>query len=109
MAFSTALADRVRHALARQRGMVEKKLFGGDGFLLNGNLLVGVWKDSLIARLDAADGTAALAEPGVGPFAPAGRPMAGWVLVGPEAIDTDRELAAWVRRATAFVRTLPAK
>jgi hypothetical protein len=25
-------------------------MFGGIGFLLNGNLLVGVWKDSLIVR-----------------------------------------------------------
>jgi len=109
MAFSAALADRLRHTLARQRGVVEKRMFGGVGFLLNGNLLVGVWKDSLIARLDPADGEAALAEPHVCPFAPAGRPMAGWVLVGPEGLDTDEELAGWVRRGTAFVRTLPAK
>ena len=33
------------------------KIFGGVCFLLNGNLLVGVWKDSLIARVgkDAYD------------------------------------------------------
>jgi TfoX/Sxy family transcriptional regulator of competence genes len=109
MAFSAALADRVRHSLARQRGVVEKKMFGGVGFLLNGNLLVGVWKDSLIARLDAEDGKAALGEPHVGPFTPAGRPMAGWVLVEPEGIDTDDLLAGWVRRALTFVRTLSAK
>ena len=26
-------------------------MFGGVGFLLNGNMLVGVWKDSLLVRL----------------------------------------------------------
>jgi hypothetical protein len=51
MAFSEALAARIRDALDRKRGIDEKKMFGGVGFLLHGNLLVGVWKDSLIVRL----------------------------------------------------------
>jgi hypothetical protein len=42
MAFSEALAERIRRGLARRRGIEEKKMFGGVGFLLNGNLLVGV-------------------------------------------------------------------
>ena len=64
MAFDENLAARIRDALARKRGVEEKKMFGGVGFLLNGNMLVGVWKDSLIVRLgpdsydDAASGTA---------------------------------------------------
>jgi TfoX/Sxy family transcriptional regulator of competence genes len=52
MAFSEALAERIRQGLARKKGIEEKKMFGGIGFLLNGNMLVGVWKDSLIVRLD---------------------------------------------------------
>ena|SRR5437764_963804 len=109
MTFSRALADRVRHALARQRGVVEKKMFGGVGFLLNGNLLVGVWHDSLIARLGPDGGEAALREPHVGPFDITGRAMKGWVLVAPEGVAEDHELVGWVERATAFVRALPAK
>ena len=50
MAFSEALAGRVRHLLARRKN-VEKRMFGGTGFPLNGNLLVGVRKDSLLVRL----------------------------------------------------------
>ena len=46
MPFDEALADRVRHLLARRKSVEEKKMFGGLGFLLNGNLLVGVRKDS---------------------------------------------------------------
>jgi len=37
--------------LARKKNIEEKKMFGGVGFLLNGNMLVGVWKDSLIVRI----------------------------------------------------------
>ena len=56
MAFSEALAERIRQALARRKNVEEKKMFGGVGFLLNGNMLVGVWKDSLIVRLGPDEG-----------------------------------------------------
>ena len=65
MAFDESLAARIRDALARKKGVEEKKMFGGICFLLNGNLLVGVWKDSLIARLDPDEGEEALLEPHV--------------------------------------------
>jgi hypothetical protein len=57
MAFDKKLAERIRDCLARRKNIEAKKLFGGIGFLLNGNMLVGVWKDSLIARVgpDAFD------------------------------------------------------
>ena len=109
MPFSAALADRVRHALARQRGVAEKRMFGGLAFLLDGHLVVGVWHDALIARLGPEDGRAALAEPHVEPFTPSGRPMTNWVRIPPEGLDTDAQLAGWVDRAVAFVRTLPPK
>ena len=56
MAFSEELAERIRQGLARRNGIEEKKMFGGIGFLLNGNMLVGVWKDSLIVRLGPEEG-----------------------------------------------------
>ena len=77
MAFSASLADRVRHTLGRQRGVTEKRMFGGVGFLMNGNLVVGVWRDSLIARLGPDEAEAALREPHVGPFDITGRAMRG--------------------------------
>ncbi len=51
MAYDEALAERLRHRLARRKNVEEKKMFSGIGFLLNGNLLVGVRKDSLLVRL----------------------------------------------------------
>jgi hypothetical protein len=109
MAFDEDLAARVRDALARQNGIEEKKMFGGLCFLLHGNLLVGVWKDSLIARLGPDEGPAALEEPHVRVFDVTGRPMRNWVLVEPEGVEDDDQLAAWVDRATVFVMTLPRK
>src|SRR5262249_12334049 len=109
MAFSEPLAARIRGALARKKGVEEKKMFGGGGFLLHGNMLVGIWKDSLIVRLGPDEGEEALREQHVREFDITGRAMRGWVLVEPGGVEDDEQLSAWIRRAMRFVRTLPAK
>ena len=109
MAFDESLAARIRQALARKKGVEEKKMFGGVGFLLHGNLLVGVWKESLVVRLGEEEGEEALREPHVKEFDITGRPMRNWVLVGPEGVQDDEQLAGWIQRAVKFVGALPAK
>lgn len=109
MAFDESLATRIRDALARKKGVEERKMFGGICFLLHGNLLVGVWKDSLIARLGPSEAEVALREPHVKVFDITGRPMRKWVLVEPEGVEDEGKLREWVRRAEAFVGTLPKK
>lgn len=84
-------------------------MFGGIGFLLNGTMLVGVWKDSLVVRIGPDGYAAALLEPHVREFDITGRPMTGWVLVGPQGVNDAEPLNGWVDRALQFVRTLPAK
>ena len=109
MAFDEALAERIRRGLARKKGIEEKKMFGGIGFLLNGNMLVGVWKESLVVRLGEEEGEEALKEPHVKEFDITGKPMRNWVLVGPEGVQNDEQLNAWIQRAVKFVVALPAK
>ena len=109
MAFNEILAARIRDALARKKGIEEKKMFGGVGFLLNGNLLVGVWKASLVVRLGPDEGEEAMQEPHVKEFDISGRPMRNWVLVEPAGVEDDGQLSAWIERAARFVGALPAK
>lgn len=45
----------------------------------------------------------------VNPMEMRGRPMAGWLLVAPEALADDDQLQLWVDRGVAHVRTLPPK
>ena len=110
MAFNEALAERIRQQLARRKNVEEKKMFGGVGFLLNGNLLVGVRKDSLLVRLGPDESDEALLEPHVSEFKITGRgTMKGWIVVGLEGIQGDDQLNGWIQRAVKFVKTLPAK
>jgi TfoX/Sxy family transcriptional regulator of competence genes len=109
MAFSEELVGRIRQGLARRKGIEEKRMFGGIGFLLNGNLLVGVRKDSLLVRLGLEQSDEALKQAHVSEFKISGRAMKGWVLVAPEGVKDDDELSGWVQRAVQFVGKLPAK
>jgi TfoX/Sxy family transcriptional regulator of competence genes len=109
MPYSESLANRIRQAVKGRRGITEKKMFGGVGFMLHGNMCVGVWKTSLIARLGPEQAETALREPHVGEFDITGRPMKGWALVEAEGVETDEQLRGWVQRAVEFVRTLPVK
>ena len=109
MAVSKLLVERIRHVLSRRRGITEKKMFGGVCFLLNGNMLVAVWNDSLIARLGVEQAEIALTEPDVREMDLTGRPMKGWIIVGEDGIDSDQQLTRWIDLSLTFVRTLPAK
>jgi TfoX/Sxy family transcriptional regulator of competence genes len=109
MAFDEDLAARIRKAVGRKKGVEEKKMFGGLGILLNGNLLVGVWKDSMIVRLDPEQADDALLEPHVSRFDVTGRPMKGWIMVAPDGVADDAAVKQWVQRAAQFVGKLPAK
>ncbi len=109
MVYNQETAERVRKTLACRRGIEEKKMFGGIGFLLNGNMCVGVWKEFLILRIGEADYETALAERFAKEFDITGRSMKGWIMVEPDGFIDDAYLSEWVKQALGFVKTLPAK
>src|SRR5262245_48813469 len=109
MPFDESLAARIRDTLARTKGIVEKKMFGGVGFLLNGNMLVGVWKDSIIVRIGPDAYEDALLEPHVREFDVTGKPMKGWIMVDSDGVEEDKDITTWIKRASSFVKTLPGK
>ena len=107
MAYDESLAGGIRDVLAHRLDIKEKKMFGGLGFLLNGNMLVGVWKDSLIVRVGTDAYEDALREPHVKDFDITGKQMKGWIMVESEGVEMEDQLRNWIERATMFVKTLP--
>jgi TfoX/Sxy family transcriptional regulator of competence genes len=110
MAYDEELAARLRGHLAGEP-VVEKKMFGGLGFLLNGHLSVSAsGQGGLLVRVSPADSDALLAEPGAALMQMGSRPpMDGWIRVAPEALDDDEVLGRWVERGVAYARSLPPK
>jgi hypothetical protein len=102
MVFDEDLASRTRAALGGVRGVTEIRMFGGPCFTVRGNMAVGVTGDDLMVRLAPDEGEAALARRGVRPKDFTGKPMKGFVFVGPGALKTERMLIGWVSRGVAF-------
>ena len=109
MAYDEPLAARIRAILKSTRRLEEKKMFGGVGFLVKGNMACGVHKDDLILRLGEQDFAAAVKKPHVRIFDMTGKPMKGWVLVSEQGYRSAKDLQAWVRISLGFARSLPPK
>lgn len=102
------LADRMRGALARRKGIKERKMFGGFCWMLNGNMLCGVEVGRFMFRVGKDLEAVALAHPGATPMEVTGRPMRGFVWVCAEAAE-GKALRAWIDLASRYVRVLPAR
>lgn len=109
MVYDEKLVQRILGLASGQNGLAEKRMFGGVGFLVNGNMACGVHGSQLIVRLSAADAETALSEPHVHVFDMTGRPMKGWITLDPEGIQDDRDLEGWVQRSLAYAAGLPKK
>lgn len=109
MAYDVGLAERVREALGGRPGLVEKKMFGGIGFMLQGNMACGVNKEDLIVRVGPERYEEALAQTYARPFDFTGRPMKGWVMVAPDGYESDSDIESWVQQGADFALSLPAK
>jgi len=108
MAEKADLAQRVRAALAGAGAVHEQKMFGGVGFMLNGNLLAAVSARGLLVRIGKEHYARALTRRGAGPMEMRGRPVEGYVRVDPAGL-AQADLEDWLRLATAFVQGLPPK
>lgn len=107
-AASDALAARLRPLLAKA-GVEEKKMFGGVGFMLNGNMLIGTTaKGALLVRIDPDKADDALSR-GAALMHMGPRIMTGFVSVDADRLPDDRALKDWIAYATKYVKTLPPK
>jgi hypothetical protein len=106
MAYDEGLAQRIRELLNDMPGLVEKKMFGGVGYMLYGNMACGVHKDNLIVRLGPERHEEAMGMPHTKPFDITGRPMKGWAMAMAEGYESDEGLGDWVQQGIDFAITL---
>ena len=96
--------------IAVRPDVVEKKMFGGIGWMLQGNMAVGVMSTGgLLVRVEPEEVEDLIRQPGVGTFGREGaKPMKGFVVVDVEDL-SDAELAEWIDRGADRALSLPPK
>jgi TfoX/Sxy family transcriptional regulator of competence genes len=110
MAYDEDLANRLRELVSSEKGVTEKKMFGGLAFLINGNMAVSAsGQGGLLLRCDPEETDALVEKPHAEAFVMRGRAMDGWLRIEPEGVKTKRELQNWVKRGVGYARSLPPK
>ena len=102
-----ALIQQFGRAVEDLRAVEARKMFGYPAVFLNGNMFAGLFQDSVVLRLSAADrGTL----PGATPFEPMpGRPMREYVVAPASVVDSPAQFRTWIERARSFAASLPPK
>jgi hypothetical protein len=109
MAYDEDLANRIREVVGREKGVTEKRMFGGLAFLINGHMAVSAsGQGGLLLRVDPAETDVLVNDPAARPFEMRGREMEGWLRVDADELDDD-DFGRWVRIGVTYAKTLPPK
>ena len=109
MPYNTELEYRIDLLTDRLGDITKRKMFGGVGYLMNGNMCFGIHKEYLIIRTSKEKAEELLKEEYAERFDITGKPMKGWVMVSPDYVETDDKLLEILELGTDFVKSLPPK
>ena len=109
MGYNQDLEDKIDRLIDRIGELAKKKMFGGIGYLINGNMCFGIHRESLVLRTSPEKAEELLRSEYVTPFDITGKPMKGWVLISPDVLETDDQVLDMLRLGVSFAETLPKK
>ena len=110
VAYDEDLADRIRELLAGQRGLTERKMFGGLAFLIGGNMAVAAsGQGGILVRVDPEQSDKLVRTSKATVAVMRGRPMDGWLRLASKDVRTKPQLTKWVKLGSAYARSLPKK
>lgn len=109
MAYDLTLESRIDDEIATWNvEVMKRKMFGGLGYFVNGNMAFGVAGDELIVKPAPERIGALLREAGMKPFEFGGRTMKSWCLAEPDILDEDN-LPRLLEICREYVLALPSK
>jgi TfoX/Sxy family transcriptional regulator of competence genes len=110
VAYDEHLAERIREMLSAERGLSEKKMFGGLAFLLDGNLAIAAsGQGGLLVRVDPGQTDSLVRTTKATVAIMRGRPMASWLRVELATVSRRPQLARWVALGVDAARSQPPK
>jgi TfoX/Sxy family transcriptional regulator of competence genes len=110
MAYDTGLETRIDEITEQwEEPLTKKKMFGGLGYFIYGNMCFGIHKDDLILRATPEEGDELLLKKGIRVFDMTGRPMKSWFMANDDAISEDINLHELLIIGRNFALALPPK
>lgn len=104
------LVERFAATLPAHPDLTRKPMFGYPAAFANGNMVCGLFQDSVVVRLGKEGAAEAVTSGRARQFAPMqGRSMTGYVVLPAADAEDPQTLAAWLQQALDFTLTLPKK
>ncbi|MFC2022572.1 TfoX/Sxy family protein [Chloroflexota bacterium] len=109
MPYNLDLEYRIDRLTDRFGDITKKRMFGGVGYLINGNMCFGIHKEYLIIRTSIEKAEDLLKSEYIIPFDITGKPMKGWIMVSPDYIETEDQLLDMLKIGVNFAETISSK
>ncbi|HMS85050.1 MAG TPA: TfoX/Sxy family protein [Nitrospira sp.] len=107
MAYNERVAERIRKYFTRQKGVEEKRMFGGLCFMLNGHMCCGIEKDRLMVHVLPDRYETLLKKPHARKMDFTGKPLKGFLFISEAGYRTAAGLARWLNEAVDCVDPPP--
>ncbi len=96
-------AERIANILmGKSKDFVQKRMFGGDCFMVDNKMLVGTYKGGIMARVGVEAAELLVKQPATLQMTLAGKPMKGYLFIEPEGYENDSALEFWIEKCLAF-------
>lgn len=102
MATDPYLLERIRRVL-KNRNITwnEKKMFGGDCFMVDEKMCFGTYQGGMMLRVGPEAIPALEKRTGADQMIHGGRPMTGYIFLQPEGFDREDDLEFWIDQCLA--------
>ena len=109
MVYDNDLAIRIRNILPNNGLISERRMFGSLAFMYQNNMVCGVVEESLMARVGPTYYEEALNNEYTSEMDLTGRSMRNIVIISPDGLLENEDLAFWVNKCLDFCKSLPPK
>jgi TfoX/Sxy family transcriptional regulator of competence genes len=96
-------AERIANLLVAGNVAFEhKRMFGGDCFMVDDKMLIGTYKNGIMARVDPNEAEALTTRRGAQQMIHGGKPMKGYLFLEFEAYESEDDLSYWVNKCLVY-------
>jgi len=107
--YNTRLEDLLDHHLIANEELTKRKEGGGVGYLINGNMCLGIYEDLLVARIGKSLADSLIGQKGIRQYLPDEGLYDDFIMVEEPIYTHSKALQKFIRRSIKFTSQLPPK
>ena len=107
--YSEKLEDLLDHHLIDNEELEKKKQLGGVGYLINGNMCLGIYNEYLVVRVGSALARALVEKQGIDPYLPGNEDFDEFILVSKNIYMHSKALQKFTEQGIKYTSELPPK